>query len=96
MNGRRDAAATPLLTLTPPAPRNTEGRCQLSGPRERRGSLGEGVRRRWRSWNWTPSWNEGRREVPERRKLKGESHSEKEEEKGGKTQRKEKTKWLHR
>lgn len=41
MNGRRDAAAAPLLTLRALAPRTTAGRCQLSRPRETRGAWGK-------------------------------------------------------
>lgn len=36
-------------------PRSTAGRCQLPGPTERRGSLGEGVGRCRRSWKWPAS-----------------------------------------
>ena len=100
MNGRRDAAAAPLLTLTPPAPRTTAGRCQLSGPTERRGSLGEGVGRCRRRWNWPPSRSEGEREVGGRRARERKREREKRQrwkrEKGGERQRKEETKWLHR
>lgn len=101
MNGRRDAAAAPLLTLRPPAPRTTAGRCQLSRPTERRGSLGEGVGRCWRSWNWPHSRNEGQREVTgekgrHTRERERENRQRWKREKGGETQRKEKTKWLHR
>lgn len=71
MNGRRDAAAAPLLTLRPPAPRTTAGRCQLSGP-----SLGEGVGRCRRSWKWPHSRNEGVREVTGRREGALESERE--------------------
>lgn len=78
MNGRRDAVAVPLLTLRPPVPRTTAGRCQLSGPTERRGSLGEGVGRCRRSWNWPPSRNEGGREVTRRREDALEREKERE------------------
>lgn len=91
MNGRRDAVAAPLLTLRPPAPRTTAGRCQLSRQAERRRSLGEGVGRCRRSRNWLPS--EGgsgvtRREAENRQRWKRE--------KGGDRKRLEETKWLHR
>lgn len=92
MNGRRDAVLAPLLTLTPPAPRTTAGRCQLSRQTERRRSLGEGVGGCRRSWNWLLSESEGGSEV----RREAENRQRWKREKGGERKRLEETKWLHR
>lgn len=93
MNGRRDAVAAPLLTPRAAAPRTTAGRCQLPGQAERRRSLGEGVGRCRRSWNWLPSESEGGSEVTRR---EAENRQRCKRETGGERTRSEETKWLHR